>query len=896
MTSDILRGRRLNVLILEDVENDAWLVVDELKRHGLRLTWRRVDTGPTFQQALAGEPWDLIIADYDLPSFSAPRALLLFQQLDLDIPFLVVSGVVGEETAVEMVRQGADDYVMKDNLIRLGPAVERELKRFEQRRQLEASRLALQAERSKALERFESLAAHIPDCFWVEQVGTNGAASMAYVSPGWERIWGYSAEELYQQPDLWIRAVVNEDREIVTRIHRQAIATNERMQVDFRIHTKGGATRWIENTIAPVADESRRVVRLEGIARDTTERKQAEDSLRRQSELLEEAQQMAHLGNWEWDLRTNQWIWSDELCRICGLDPKSDEITAGRFVEILHPDDREIVRRNRLPSLHTGETLTYDGRIRRADGRERILHSRRYLIRDEQGHATKMRGICLDVTEQRQEETRFRSLLEAAPDAMVIVDERGALVLINKQTELLFGYDREELLGHTVERLLPESLRSGHIKLREHYFHAPSFRPMGSGLELRGLRKDGSEFPVEISLSPLNTPSGLLFTAAVRDVTERRKAENELRRSRVLLNEALAVTRTGGWEWHIASGEVWWSDQLYAMFGRDPKKFTPTLAGLLEMVVPEDREVIQNRIRATLDGDEPYEVRFRAKLADGSVVYHAVHGKLQRDSTGQPLRMLGVDRDVTEQHQVELRLRRTERLASLGTLAAGIAHEINNPISAAWTAAETAKAVRNRPDAADMVDEALDAISSAVQRCQAIIQNVLRFSRQESSSKILRDVNGVVRSAIETTRHFVDYRGSTLDAEYAVGLPHVTINGSEIEQVIVNLIRNAIESAERATVRVRTGCTPDVVFIEVCDNGRGIAAEHLERIFDPFFTHHETSEGTGLGLTISHGIVEDHGGSIEVQSNTGGLGTKFIVKLPRQVTGPHRIKQASTSP
>lgn len=485
-------------------------------------------------------------------------------------------------------------------------------------------------------------------------------------------------------------------------------------------------------------------------------------------------------------------------------------------------------------------------------------------------------------TSQEFEEARFRGLLEAAPDAMVIANQDGVIEIVNQQAERMFGYHRSELIGQSIEILVPQALRHRHVEHRRGYSQHAAFRPMGQQLELRSVRKDGSEFPVEISLSPFETPGGLLITAAIRDVTIKKRDHEDLRRIQRRLAEAQRIGQIGSWEWDLAAGTAWWSEELYRMCGVDPATFNPSLASFLQLVVPDDRPLIRHHVQATIKHGKPCSIEYRI-LRQQSIRVHAFTAELMRDEPSKPLCLQGTVQDITGRRELEISVRRAERLASLGTLAAGIAHEINNPISAAWTAAETAKALKHRPNSEPMMDECLDAISDTVRRCQVIVDNVLRFARQESSEKKPHDINEIVGQAIETTAYYVRAHRSEVQFDRDRDLPPAMINGPEIEQVLVNLIRNAVQSGEASRIRVATRLVGGQVAIRVEDNGRGIPQQDRERIFDPFFTTNQTAEGTGLGLAISHGIVEDNNGTIELDS-TVGVGSVFTVLLPAVAT------------
>ena len=242
---------------------------------------------------------------------------------------------------------------------------------------------------------------------------------------------------------------------------------------------------------------------------------------------LAEAQALAHIGSWEWDVEANELSWSDELHRIFGVDPETLGTGYEELRELIHPEDRALVDATVRRAMEEGEGFRFQHRVSRPDGEIRTVDARGWVIQRD-GRPVKVVGSAQDVTELQLAQERFRDLLEAAPDAMVIVDEGGRIVLVNGQAERLFGYTREELIGEEVEILIPEAKRGLHSKNRDRYVADAHPRPMGIGLDLAARRKDGTEFPVEISLSPLRTAEGVLISSAIRDVTERKLAAERL--------------------------------------------------------------------------------------------------------------------------------------------------------------------------------------------------------------------------------------------------------------------------------------------------------------------------------------------------------------------------------
>ncbi len=471
------------------------------------------------------------------------------------------------------------------------------------------------------------------------------------------------------------------------------------------------------------------------------------------------------------------------------------------------------------------------------------------------------------------------ALLALCPDPTLVVDHRGVVRYANQAMVALLGHPVDDLVDRPLDALLPPATRARHDEHLRRYFADPRPQPMGSGLELEAMHRDGRAIPVEISLGSVATADGLLVAAALRDISARRAAHRELTEANERLGAALGLAQMGVWELDLTTDRRVYSPQLLAMLGMQESHADSD--AFFSSLHPDDRPLVAAATERAVRERGSYQITVRVRRADGELRWLETSARVVCGDDGAPARVQGVVRDVTERREVEAQLATADRMASLGLVAASVAHEINNPLAAIVGNVDLLTAGRP-PDGAAR-EPALADIREAAARIRAIARDLRMFSRVEREERVPVDVVSVLESTLRMARAELRHR-ATVECELAP-VPPVSGSESRLGQVFLNLLVNAAQSigdggGEAGTIRVSTGLDAGRrVVVTIADTGSGMAPETVARLFTPFFTTKPAGEGTGLGLTICRRIVLALGGDITVTSELG-VGSEFRVHLP----------------
>ena len=716
------------------------------------------------------------------------------------------------------------------------------------------------------------------------------------------RLFRTTVEEMggYAMPSAeYARRFVHpDDAHMVAEETRKAIETADprySRSLEHRIRYADGQTGYIAVRYSLVKDAHGKTIKTYGVNQDITERRQAEDALRtgerRYRQLFETMTEGVALHEVVYDENGNAVNYriidtNEAYHRHSGLPAESAK---GTLATALYGTETAPFLKEFSNVAHTGIPASFEVFFPPLE-----KHFTVTIFSPGKGmFAT----VFADITDRKRSEEEIRMLkhsIDQHVDSMFWLDTDNRFVYVNDAALRSLGYRREELIGRSLSDVSLKATYQGVNAVWE------QLRATGTyTTESIHRRKDGTEFPVEIVSSHVRFAGKEYNCTFAIDVTKRKLIEQTLLENQQRLDLALRSANMGVWSWDIAEDKRTFDQQCCQLLGIDPAAFTGTAKEFFNAVHPGDQAVLTSAMQQTLERDALYKPEYRVVKADGSIRHIAARGRLIRDDSGQPARVLGIVWDVTERtmadaekEKLKNQLAQSQKLESIGRLAGGVAHDFNNMLTVILGNTEIAlvKSAKAVPVRAE-----LNEIVKAAERSTVLTRQLLAFARKQTIAPKVLDLNDTVAGMLKMLKRLI---GEDIDLHWAPkpGLWPVRMDPSQLDQVLVNLCvnsRDAIDGVGKLTIEAENTTFDDAycavhpgfykgdfIRLAVSDDGCGMDQDTMTQLFEPFFTTKGAGKGTGLGLATVYGIVKQNNGFINVYSEPG-QGTTLTTYFPR---------------
>jgi PAS domain S-box-containing protein len=622
---------------------------------------------------------------------------------------------------------------------------------------------------------------------------------------------------------------------------------------------------------------------------DITERKQAEEALRESEQKYRLIAENASDIIWTMDMNLRFTYMSPSVTRVRGYTV--EEVMPQSLEEVFTPSSVEAVVKSfaeeqaieSLEPKDLSRIRTLELELTCKNGSTVWCEVKASFIRDADGQPIGILGAAREITERRkaeealrQSEKKYRTILEDMDESYYETDLAGNFTFFNDALYRHLGYSKEELMGMNYLVFTPPEDVKRVSKASNQVYRTG--KP-AEWFPREMIRKDGRRVFTETSIFPLRNEGGEIigWRGVGRDVTKRKQAEQALRESEERYRTLFDATADGILIADLETRQFQYANPaICRMLGYTEEELrTMDVAAIHPK---EDLQRVMAEFEAQVRGDKTLAPELPCLRKDGTIVYADVNA-VSITIDGKRCNA-GFFRDITERKKAEQQALVNAKLASVGELVAGVAHEVNNPLTGILGYAQL---LADRNDVPQSVKEDLQKIYEESRRTVKIVQNLLRFARQYKPEKNLVDINELLERTLELEDYKMRTSNIMLSTKLVADLPLILADYNQLQQVVLNIVTNAqqaiAETNCKGKIKVTTDVVEDYVRISISDNGPGISPENITRIFDPFFTTKQAGSGSGLGLSVCHGIITEHGGNIYAES-TRGRGTTFIIELP----------------
>lgn len=721
--------------------------------------------------------------------------------------------------------------------------------------------------------------------------------SAEFTNRAWREYTGYAPEQLSGKG--WQAVIHPSDLAKFMEDWRAALSTGKPFEAEARLQSANGRYRWflIRKALAVARPEKATGSLLTLIAcEDIHERKQAQAKLRQSETRLE-----AFLEN-----SPNLIFMKDPQGRYLYINREFGRAFRVRGEQIIGKTDGDVFSPEQAMAFQAGDRLVLETGVfmefEISDHQDDGLHTRivqKFPLFDVEGEICSVAGIATDITERikqesarRYSEERHRLVVETASDAVVSVDQSGTIQFANPATSRVFGYEPAELIGKPLTMLMPEFMRDAHKAGFQRYLVTGRRHMNWQGAELSGLRKNGQEFAIEVSFGELSNNGDRVFTGFIRDISERKLAEDKLRTSERSLRELTETIPQMLWSADAAGSVNYCNQRVLDYTGLSAEEVRR--GDWMKAVYHDDADGMAEAWSSAVSTGKPFQYEFRCfRIMDHSYRWCISRALPLRDQDDRVIRWYGAVVDLHDWREAQqalqitqVELARVSRLTTMGELTASIAHEVNQPLTAVTNNSSAClRLLANHNLEPEVLRHTLEEIIADATRASAVIARIRAFIKKRPAENKQVDVNEVIQEVLGLLAHELQNNKIRLDCQLTKALPLVLGDRVQLQQVLLNLIMNGIEAMStvtdrprRLSVQTRTDSSGGAL-VAVADSGIGLGREE-DRLFTPFFT--TKAHGMGMGLTISRSLIEAHGGRLWAAPNDPD-GAVFSFTLPVDV-------------
>ena len=724
-----------------------------------------------------------------------------------------------------------------------------------------------------------------------------------WMSPRFKEVFGYADDEIPNNADWWQENIHPEDRALaLENLEKHLADPGHPYDQVVRYRHKDGSTVWVRCRGVAIRDENGKPIRVLGAHTDLTDLKKAERTACIAQEKLKESERRFRL---LFEQAPSAYQSLDNDGRIIIINQAWLDMLGYRYEDVIGQEFQDFLVEahfveEHFPEFKKAGEISLPGTFMRCkDGSTKIVHIEGRIGYDAEGDFLQTHCILTDITERRRadealreaheslerkveertEELRlYETIVSHASDFLSIIGRDYVYRLVSPAYLRAFARKRDEIIGHHARDVLGQDYFENHSKPNLDRAFAGESLSYQAWIDTPGL---GRRF-IETQYAPVRDTEGAVthVVIAAHDMTETKEVQESLA-------DAQHMAHLGNWEWDLEADTFKGSEECYRLIDREPDEFGHRLDSLLEIVHPDDREQVELAMKGVFEG-APYDVEHRVVWKDGSIRHLHAQATVVFGKDGRPASLRGTVQDITEAVQARSHLIQVSKLASLGEMATGVAHELNQPLNIIRMAADGVNLLMEEGEVPrDFLKTRMDWIADQTVRAATIIDHLRIFGRKASEEMEPISPRDAILNATGFIQEQLRLHGIDLELDLPEACRPVTGHIIHLEQVIMNLLTNARDAIEgagrdggRGSIRVRIDDDPGSgeIRLMVEDDGGGIPPEALPNIFDPFFTTKEIGKGTGVGLSISYGIIAEMGGTITAENANGGA--RFTISLP----------------